>query len=110
MHPYQQFIQDQLDARGWRQSDLARRSGLSRQLISQTLSDTRPHLGRMPDSGTIEKLATGFEVSIETVRTAAARSLVDYSDDGTPLTIGLEQIPTEALLAEIGRRIEAAQK
>lgn len=78
MHEYRRFVQTELDARGWRQAELVRRSGLSRQLVSSILRDNRDYLGQMPDAETIEGLALGFDVPAETVRTAAARSLVDY--------------------------------
>lgn len=108
MHEYRRFIQGELDARGWRQSDLVRKSGLSRQLVSQILNDRRDHLGQMPDQSTIEKLARGFGVPVDLVRTAAARSLTNYSDDGTALTITLSDVSTDALLTEIRRRIDHA--
>lgn len=108
MHEYRRFVQGELDARGWRQSDLVRRSGLSRQLVSNILRDDRDYLGQMPDAATLEALARGFGLPVETVRTAAARSLVDYSDDGTALTITLGEVSTDALLNEIRRRIDDA--
>ncbi|GAB3134905.1 hypothetical protein GCM10027289_27700 [Tsukamurella serpentis] len=108
MHEYQRFVQSELDARGWRQTDLVRRSGLSRQLVSNILRDNREHLGQMPDAATITGLARGFGIPAETVRIAAARSLADYSDDGTALTITLNEVSTDALLNEIRRRINHA--
>ncbi|MGZ9830197.1 helix-turn-helix domain-containing protein [Tsukamurella ocularis] len=108
MHEYRRFIQAQLDERGWRPADLARKSGLSKQLISDVLKDDRDHLGRMPNPSTISALARGFGIAEETVRAAAARSLVDYSDDGTALTITLGEVSTDALLNEIRRRIDHA--
>lgn len=109
MHEYRRFVQQQLDDRGWSPADLVRRSGLSRQLISKILNDDRHHLGQMPDDSTLEGLAQGFGVPAEVVRTAAARSLVGYTDDGSALTIQLRDVSTEALLNEIRRRIENAR-
>ena len=108
MHEFQRFIQSELDARGWRQADLVRRSGLSRQLISGILRDTRDHLGQMPDASTIQGLADGFGVPADRVRTAAARSLVGYVDDGSALTPALSEVSTDALLNEIRRRLDHA--
>lgn len=110
MHEYRRFVQDELDTRGWRQSDLVRRSGLSRQLVSNILRDDREHLGQMPDAATLDGLATGFGVPVDLVRAAAARSLVDYTDDGTALTITLSEVSTDALLYEIRRRIDRADQ
>lgn len=107
MHEYRRFIQSELDARGWRQSDLARASGLSRQLVSAILRDRRDHLGQMPDFATMQGLADGLRIPVERVRTAAARSLVGYVDDGQPLTPSLQDVPLDALLNEIRRRVES---
>lgn len=107
MHEYRRFVQSELDARGWRQADLVRRSGLSRQLVSNILNDPRSAIGQMPDSSTMDGLARGFGIPVETVRTAASRALVGYSDDGEPLSADLASVSTDALLHEVRRRIEA---
>lgn len=109
MHEFRRFIQKQLDDQGLRQADLATRSGLTRSHVSKLMRDHREHLGQMPDSETIDALARGFGVPAERVRTAAARSLARYSDDGSPITIELGEIPTDALLNELKRRIEASE-
>ena len=54
MHPYRKFIHSEMDARGWKPADLARRSGLSRQTLSKILNDDRARLGQMPDDSTID--------------------------------------------------------
>ncbi|KMV18302.1 hypothetical protein ACT17_11750 [Mycolicibacterium conceptionense] len=109
MHEYRRFIQQQLHERGWKSADLVRQSGLSRQLISKILNDTRDHLGQMPDDTTLEGLARGFGMKVELFRTAAARSLVGYVDDGEALTIQLRDISTDALLNELRRRIDGVE-
>lgn len=106
MHEYRRFIQQQLDDRGWKRSDLVRKSGLSRQLLWSILTDDRDYLGQMPDDSTIEALSIGFGLPAELFRTAAARSLVGYIDDGVPLTIQLQNVSTDALLNEVRRRID----
>lgn len=108
MHEYRRFIQSELDTRGWRQSDIARASGLSRQLVSTILKDRRDHLGQMPDAATMQGLADGLRIPVERVRTAAARSLVGYVDDGQPLTPALQDASLDALLNEIRRRVESS--
>ncbi|MBA8964651.1 transcriptional regulator with XRE-family HTH domain [Rhodococcus percolatus] len=107
MHEFRRFIQQELDARSWKQADLARRSGLTRSHISKLLRDSRDHLGQMPDAETIQGLATGFMLPEEVVRTAASRALRGYSDDGTALYVDLSGISTDALLGEVRRRITA---
>ncbi|MDV7194656.1 helix-turn-helix domain-containing protein [Mycolicibacterium fortuitum] len=108
MHEYRRFIQEHLDSRGWKQADLVRASGLSRQLISSIVKDDREHLGQMPDDSTMEGIAKGFGVPVERVRTAAARSLAGYSDDGSALTLSLQDVHIDVLLNEIRRRVDVA--
>ena len=105
MHEYRRFVQEQMDARGWRQADLVRASGLSRAWVSRILRDDRPRLGQMPDESTMAGLARKFHVSAETVRTAAARAPRGYADDGEALTTDLSAVSIDALLMEIRRRV-----
>jgi len=107
VHEYKRFVQEQMDARGWRQADLVRASGLSRALVSRILRDERDRLGQMPDESTMARLSTAFQVPIETVRTAAARALRGYADDGEALTADLSTVSIDALLMEIRRRVQA---
>ena len=103
MHPYRKFIQGEMDARGWKPADLARRSGLSRQTLSKILNDDRVHLGQMPDDSTIDKLAAAFGVPTDRVRQLAARSLLGYSESED--VDGLDSYSTEYLLEVIRRRV-----
>lgn len=109
MHEYKRFVQEQMDARGWRQADLVRASGLGRALVSRILRDERPRLGQMPDESTMAGLAKAFQVPTETVRTAAARALRGYTDDGEALTTDLSAVSIDALLMEIRRRVQASE-
>jgi transcriptional regulator with XRE-family HTH domain/predicted GIY-YIG superfamily endonuclease len=106
-HPYRSLIQKELAARCWRQSDLARASGLHRALISKILADRRPRLGQMPDDATIQGIAKGFGLPADKVRKAAAESLIgylaDYHEDP------LEQYSTDYLLDVIRRRFAQQQ-
>lgn len=54
------------------------------------------------------RLADGLRIPVERVRTAAARSLVGYVDDGQPLTPALQDASLDALLNEIRRRVESS--
>lgn len=109
MHEYRRFVQRELDARGWKAADLVRASGASRQVVSKLLTDKRDYLGQMPDDSTIQKLARGFGIAEEVVRTAAARSLVGYTDDGSALTLNLQDVHIDALLSEIRRRVNVVE-
>jgi len=107
VHEYGRFVRDELESRGWRQSELAARSGLSRQLISSILNDTRDHLGQMPDTATLEGLAAGFDIPATRIRHAAARSLVGYTtNDDAPLRLDLRDVPLDALINEIRHRAQ----
>lgn len=106
MHDYRRFVQDELDARGWTAAQLARESGLRRQLIWNILHDDRPRLGQMPEDSTLEGLARGFTVPVERVREAAARALRGYVTDGATLQITLSDVSTDALLTELRKRID----
>ncbi|OFB37932.1 hypothetical protein BA059_16660 [Mycolicibacterium sp. (ex Dasyatis americana)] len=106
MHEYRRFIQEHLDSRGWKQADLVRASGLSRQLVHSIIKDDRERLGQMPDDSTMEGIAKGFGVPIERVRTAAARSLAGYTDDGSALTPNLQDVHIDVLLNEVRRRFD----
>lgn len=103
-HEYRRFIQAELDARGWEPADLVRRSGLRRQLVWKILHDEREHLGQMPDASTLEGIARGFSIPVDRVRTAAARSLAGYVDDGRPVVTDVRELTTEVLLEELRRR------
>lgn len=105
MHEYRRFVQRELDARGWEPRELVRRSGVNRQLIWKILHDDRDYLGQMPDDSTLEAIASGFGIPTDRVRTAAARSLAGYTDDGQPISTDLSDISIDALLTEVRRRV-----
>ncbi|MDV6267027.1 helix-turn-helix domain-containing protein [Rhodococcus globerulus] len=107
MNEFSSFIQEQLDIRGWKPSELATRSGLSRQHISKLLNDKRDHLGQMPEQKTMEGLTRAFEgVSMETVRDVAARALGTVADDRRQTALDLQHVSIDALLTEIKRRVQ----
>lgn len=108
MHEYRRFVQAELDARGWGMAELVRRSGLRRQLIWKILNDTRESLGQMPEDATLAGIAHGFGIPVERVRTAAARSLAGYIDDGSPLVTDISSLPTDVLIEELRRRATQA--
>lgn len=104
MHAYRQFIQEQLDARGWKPAELARRAGMHRQLVWKILNDDREHIGQIPDTATMEAIAHGFSIPVDHVRIAAARSLAGYTDDGRPIATDVRELSTDVLLEELRRR------
>jgi transcriptional regulator with XRE-family HTH domain len=108
VHEYRRFVQTELDARKWKPAEFASKAGLHRQLVWKILNDDRPRLGQMPDESTMEAIANGFGIHVDRVRTAAARALRGYEDDGTPLSNDLSVVPDDVLLTEIRRRFEQA--
>ncbi|MFL0156356.1 helix-turn-helix domain-containing protein [Mycobacteroides chelonae] len=63
------FLKNQLESRGWTQSELARRCGLSRQHVSRLL--TRQSViarRRLPSDETFAKLADGLGIPEATLR------------------------------------------
>lgn len=106
MHPYRKFIHSEMDARGWKPADLARRSGLSRQTLSKILNDDRARLGQMPDDSTIDKLAAAFGIPAERVRKVAAQSLIGYIEPAE-FSDPLESFSTDYLWSEIRRRMNS---
>lgn len=108
VHEYRRFVQQELDAHGWKPAEFARKAGLHRQLVSKILKDDRPRLGQMPDESTMEAIAKGFGIPVDRVRTAASRALRGYEDDGAPLSNDLSEVSDDVLLTEIRRRFEEA--
>lgn len=60
MHAYRRFVQEQMDEHRWRAADLARHSGVSKQVISTLLNDDREVLSRPPRKSTIKGFARAF--------------------------------------------------
>lgn len=77
MHAFRKYLQDGLDARSWQQADLMRASGLTRQRVSQMLSDDRDALPSVPRRETLQAIARAFNVRESTV-TAVAFEAMGY--------------------------------
>ena len=102
MHELRKLVQGTMDQKGLRQTDVAKRGGISRQALSKILNDARPELTERPTQRTVNALAKGLGISPDTVLAAVARAM------GLPLTATtarLEDIPDDALLHELRRRL-----
>jgi transcriptional regulator with XRE-family HTH domain len=62
---FEEWLNAQMNERSWNQSELGRRTGLTRQAIGNYLS------GRIPDEAAIRKIARAFKLPPETAFRAA---------------------------------------
>ena len=74
---FRDWLRGKLTAKGWSQSDLARRSGLSQAAISRILSPV-PGVRRRPGADACAMIARAFEIDSSQVFIAAG-----YQADGT---------------------------
>lgn len=98
------FIREQMDERGWRQVDLVKRSGLSRQVVSKLYNESRETVKRLPERETIDGLATAFGLPSSFVLGKAVEAL------GLGFTSGdfvneVTSASDRQLLDEIGKRL-----
>lgn len=103
MNEYSRFIQEHLDKRGWRASEIERRGGPSRQVVSKILNDARPVLVDRPKQETIEGLARVFGVPVEAVLVRVAMAM------GFPVTVAeadLSAVSNDDLLSEVRNRMK----
>ncbi|WP_377269395.1 helix-turn-helix transcriptional regulator [Peterkaempfera sp. SMS 1(5)a] len=68
----QELIRERLDRHGWSYGDVARRGGVPRSTVHHLA--TVEAIRRMPQPATLEGLARGLELPLETVRGAAAEA------------------------------------
>ncbi|GHF44105.1 hypothetical protein GCM10010218_26780 [Streptomyces mashuensis] len=68
----QQIIRQRLDRQGWSYGDVARRGGIPRSTVHHLATSDR--LARMPQPATLEGLARGLDLPLDSVRRAAAEA------------------------------------
>ncbi|MFG2959568.1 helix-turn-helix transcriptional regulator [Streptomyces sp. NPDC048291] len=78
----QQLIREHLDRKGWSYGDVARRGGVPRSTVHHLATTER--VVRMPQATTLEGLAKGLELPLETVRRAAAEACGIHVYDTSP--------------------------
>jgi transcriptional regulator with XRE-family HTH domain len=76
---FAEWLQSELDKRGWSQSDCARACDLNRAVINKLLNGKS-----RPQPGTLMAIARGLKIPVETVYRAAA--LLPPSTDGDETT------------------------
>ena len=103
MHALSRWIQDEMDARHWRQRDLVRESGLARSQVSQLL--TQPELRRMVAPNTVSALAKAFGVDERIVIVKSAEAIGVPVDLLSPVVVTAWDVSNEELLAIISSRL-----
>ena len=68
----QELVRERLERQGWSYGDVARRGGIPRSTVHHLATVER--LVRMPQPSTLEGLARGLELPLDTVRRAAAET------------------------------------
>ncbi|MET7288541.1 helix-turn-helix transcriptional regulator [Streptomyces sp. NPDC005573] len=84
----QQLIRERLDRKGWSYGDVARRGGVPRSTVHHLATSER--VVRMPQATTLEGLAKGLELPLDTIRRAAAEACGIHVY-GTPSAEGAEE-------------------
>lgn len=75
VHALADFVQERARDKGWGPTDLARESGLSKQLCSNWLNDGRDRMSRLPLASTIDGFVKAFRVPKEFLLGKAIESL-----------------------------------
>lgn len=101
MHALRRFIQDEMDQRGWRPRDLARASGLSKQVVSLLVNDDRDVLPQLPRTATLEALGKAFGVSTGHVTAVAVQALGVPDVSAPPVVHEVTSASDEELLREL---------
>jgi transcriptional regulator with XRE-family HTH domain len=98
-----QLILDRIAERGWSYGDVARRGGMPRSTV-YNLARSAP-LVRPPHPRTLESLATGLELPLEVVRSAAAAAagFQVYDEDDVDPEVAL-------LVASVGQLTDAERR
>lgn len=104
MHALRRYIQQELDARGWRAQDLANKSGLHKQTISKLLLDDRETLAQLPRTTTLEAIAQAFDVPVAHVTTVAVQALGVPGVIAPQVVHEIREATDEVLLRELLRR------
>lgn len=106
----QQLIQDHTQLTGETYADIAARGGLPRQTVSALMQRDDYH--GVPQARTLDRLAKGLQVSRQTVRDAAARSITlgNGQTAGTPLATVLADLVAVLPEAQVRVLIASARE
>lgn len=111
MDNFSEWLLEQLNETGMSQSELARQSGLSRQVISSWINQTRTK----PDDASLQSLARGLHLPIETVYRAAGilppeHERAELSEEFAYLLDQLDQRDIEEVKRIIKLKIELREQ
>jgi len=73
---FSEWLQTEMDKRGWSQSDLARSAGLNRAVVNKILNG-KSH----PQPPTLEAISRAFKIPVEAIYRAAGLLSVDTEHD-----------------------------
>ncbi|MFE3169004.1 helix-turn-helix transcriptional regulator [Streptomyces sp. NPDC059224] len=104
----QQLIREHLDRKGWSYGDVARRGGVPRSTVHHLATTER--VVRMPQASTLEGLAKGLELPLESVRRAAAEACGIHVYDTSPGAEPNEPHGAAAADPEVALLIASVQK
>lgn len=108
MHELGRYLQREMDNRGWKTSDLVRRSGLSKQTVYNLINDARQFMDQTPQRKTVNGLAEALGVNPIEILTASAQAL-GVPVEGRPASAGLGGVSSEQILHELSLRLAGAR-
>ncbi|MEE6273480.1 helix-turn-helix transcriptional regulator [Georgenia sp. MJ206] len=108
MHALRAFIQEQMDARGWAPTDLARASSLSKQTVSNLLAQQDGPMTRMLRPETITGLARAFAVN-ELVILAKIGEAMGLPVSEPVVVYDASRVPNEDLIRVLTERLRAKE-
>lgn len=106
MHEYSRHVKSEMDKRKWNQNDLAKKAGLTRQVVSAIVTDNRERLTNIPSDKTMDGLAKAFGVDPTVIRASVALAM------GLPVEVkraSTSDISDSELIMELSRRPEKAR-
>lgn len=106
MHALGKFLQREIDARGWRVSDLVAASDLSKQTVYNLFEDKRPRMDRLPQRRTISGLARALGLPETDILAAAAEAMGAPGPETSPASRPIQDVSDEELLQELARRLQ----
>ena len=87
------------------QTELAAKSGLTKQRVSQLLKDDRDQIDRIPKADTVQALAQAFDVPAASIWLAIAQALGIPLEAEPVVVREIESASDEQLIRELERRL-----